>query len=172
MSNERKFETLGMPYGTANNKLRKRIIYNLLQTIEAYREKFGPISEGSDENGKWEYPARRLGIYCSRCGTEITSDDDMTIEHIKPWEGRENGRDLFWDYQNNIGFSHKWCNVAHVHPGSPRDSMKKFTSLEKYCPVCDTMKLLEDFSLNTSKPSQRENECRICRSNKRSGLVS
>ncbi|SRR5258706_9928903 len=168
-SNQRKAETLGMPGGTANNKLKKRLVYTLLQMLQEYQEKFGYIAEGFDENGKWTYPAHKWSLYCSVCGRNIQNEDEMTIEHIKPWEGRENGKDLFWDLEN-IGFSHKWCNKPHSYPGSPRPSLRKYSDEEKYCPSCDTMKLLKDFSVNASKPSLRENECRECRAKIRSGV--
>jgi hypothetical protein len=112
-SNQRKAETLGMPGGTANNRLKKKIIYTLLLMLKDYREKFGSIVEGETEDSKWYYPATKWLPYCSVCGKEIASEDDMTIEHIKPWEGRENGKDLYWDL-DNIGFSHSWCNRPHI----------------------------------------------------------
>ena len=94
-SNEQKYQTLGMPYGTAAHKLRKKIIYALISgTLLAVP-------------------------YCYKCAGRIHSEEDMTIEHIKPWEGRENGATLFWDIEN-IAFSHRWCNRPHVAVLNPK----------------------------------------------------
>ena len=80
-SNTRKAETLGMPHGTATNRLRKKILFHLLK-------KYG-------EN------------YCFRCSELIEVVDDLSIEHKKSWEGIS--ADLFWDLEN-IAFSHLFCN--------------------------------------------------------------
>lgn len=89
-SNKRKDETLGMPHGTANNRLRKNILFFLLK-------KHG-------EN------------ICIRCNQVIQEVEELSIEHIKPWEGISS--ELFWDLQN-IAFSHLRCNVGARSP-SPR----------------------------------------------------
>ena len=88
MSNTKKDITLGMPHGTANGRLRKNIIFHLLT-------KHG-------EN------------VCVRCKRAIEKVEDLSIEHIKPWEGIS--ADLFWDL-DNIAFSHLRCNVPHVRGG-------------------------------------------------------
>jgi hypothetical protein len=87
-SNARKNETLGMPYGTATGKLRKNVLFSLLQRHE--------------EN------------VCVRCNAVIADIDDLSIEHIKPWEGIS--ADLFWDL-DNVAFSHIKCNRPHRTDG-------------------------------------------------------
>lgn len=87
-SNERKAATLGMPYGTANNRLRKMIIFDLLK-----------------KSGK---------NLCARCGLVIEKIDHLSIEHIKPWEGID--PNLFWDL-DNVAFSHLSCNRPHTNSG-------------------------------------------------------
>jgi hypothetical protein len=87
-SNKKKSETLGMPHGTACHRLRKNILFHLLCRLE--------------EN------------ICYRCGKTIESVDDLSVEHIKPWEGIS--AELFWDI-SNIDFSHLRCNVPHRRPG-------------------------------------------------------
>jgi hypothetical protein len=89
MSNEHKAETLGMPFGTASGKLRKMILFDLLKR--------------HNEN------------VCVRCHESIILIEDLSIEHIKPWEGID--AKLFWDL-NNIAFSHIACNKPHVYRGS------------------------------------------------------
>jgi 5-methylcytosine-specific restriction endonuclease McrA len=87
-SNEKKAATLGMPHGTAVGRLRKNILYSILKRI--------------NEN------------ICFRCKLPIGTVDDLSVEHIKPWEGVS--AELFWDL-NNIAFSHIRCNVPHKRHG-------------------------------------------------------
>jgi hypothetical protein len=88
MGNENKAATLGMPIGTATHRLRKNFLFHVLK-------KHG-------EN------------VCARCEKVIESVDDLSIEHIKPWEGIS--AELFWDLEN-IGVSHLHCNVPHTRRG-------------------------------------------------------
>ena len=82
-SNRNKNEFLGMPYGTANNQLRKMILFDLV---------------------------KRCGLdTCYRCGKKIENIDDLSIEHKKAWLGVD--VKLFWDL-NNIAFSHLNCNIG------------------------------------------------------------
>lgn len=81
MSKAAKERTLGMPLGTANNRLKKSIIFNLLQKLNA--------------------------LSCFRCSKEILTADDMTTDHKIEWEGVSS--ELFFDV-NNIAFSHVKCN--------------------------------------------------------------
>lgn len=83
-SNLKKSQLLGMPYGTACNRLKKNILFNVLKR---HRENF-----------------------CFRCDKEILVVDDLTIEHKKDWLNKD--VNLFWDLENTA-FSHKSCNVAY-----------------------------------------------------------
>lgn len=80
-SNEKKAATLGMPHGTATNRLRKNILFHLLKK--------------HDENR------------CFRCEGLIESVEDLSVEHKRPWEGIS--AELFWDLEN-VAFSHLFCN--------------------------------------------------------------
>lgn len=82
-SNEKKANFLGMPYGTANARLRKSILFTLVKKL------------GED--------------ICFQCKRRIEIEDELSIEHKKPWEGID--IELFWNL-NNISFSHLSCNVA------------------------------------------------------------
>lgn len=76
-----KSEQLGMPIGTANARLRKMVLFDVL---------------------------RRHGEnVCCRCGEKIESVMELSLEHKKPW--LHVSADLFWDL-DNIGFSHTRCN--------------------------------------------------------------
>jgi len=82
-NNRKKAEQLGMPFGTASNRLRKMVLFHLLKKLK--------------EN------------VCFQCGAEIETVDELSIEHKKPW--LDESVDLFWDL-NNIAFSHHQCNCA------------------------------------------------------------
>ena len=83
-SNKTKNELLGMPYGTASNRLRKTILFSLVKHCQ-------------------------LDI-CYRCGLAIENIDDLSIEHKVAWQSSENPIEAFFDL-DNISFSHLNCNV-------------------------------------------------------------
>jgi hypothetical protein len=82
-ANIAKDKFLGMPTGTAANRLRKQILFRCIQKL------------GED--------------LCYRCKERISSVRDLSIEHIKPWLNVDVA--LFWDL-DNIAYSHLSCNVA------------------------------------------------------------
>jgi len=82
-SNQRKAAQLGMPHGTAQGRLRKMILFSLLQRL--------------DED------------ICHQCGYRIATVEELSIEHKIPW--LNNSVDLFWDL-GNIAFSHLSCNAS------------------------------------------------------------
>ena len=78
---EKKAKQLGMPFGTACNRLRKELLFKL---------------------------AKLCGLdTCGRCGERIEKADDLSIDHKIDW--LDTDPDLFWDL-DNIQFSHKTCN--------------------------------------------------------------
>ena len=128
---ERIAEQLGMPHGTATNKLRKIILFSLLQK--------------SKED------------VCIRCGKIIQGVEDLSIEHIKPWEGVS--ADLFWDL-GNISFSHVGCNRPHSYPRKQIQA----PSGKNWCFVCKDFRNVEDFHDNSSKASGLADRCKNCKS--------
>jgi hypothetical protein len=83
----KKLNQLGMPIGTASNRLKKSITFMLL---------------------------KRLGEnYCFKCGAEITSADTLSVEHKVDWLDSDIPVELFFDL-DNIAFSHNTCNTARV----------------------------------------------------------
>ena len=80
-SNEKKSKQLGMNHSTAAGRLRKKVLFMLVQRLKL------------DE--------------CFRCKKLIVDVNDLSIEHKKPWLD-EDPR-LFWD-MGNIAFSHRNCN--------------------------------------------------------------
>lgn len=90
-TNAEKSAQLGMPHGTAANRLRKIIMFSLLVRLH--------------EN------------LCFRCGREIEKADDLSVEHKEPW--LHVSSDLYWDLEN-IAFSHGKCNVGSARTDTPR----------------------------------------------------
>ncbi len=82
---KKKAKQLGMPFGTATNRLRKRVMFNLIQKSE-------------------------LDI-CFQCGEIIESVGDLSVEHKTPWMDSNNPVELFFDL-SNIAFSHIKCNIG------------------------------------------------------------
>ena len=85
MGNKKKTSQLGMPPGTAANKLRKNILFSLLCLLNLNT--------------------------CWQCKREIESADVLSIEHKVPWLHSEDPVGLYFDL-NNIAFSHLKCNIA------------------------------------------------------------
>lgn len=75
---------LGMPYGTACNKLRKSLLFSLIKEL--------------NKN------------VCYQCGKIIESEDELSIEHKIPFIDSEDPKKLFFDL-SNIAFSHLKCNI-------------------------------------------------------------
>ena len=84
-SNEKRSRQLGMPFGTATNKLRKQILFRLVQKCE-------------------------MDI-CYQCNEKIENVSQLSIEHKMPWLDSDDPLTSFFDSQN-IAFSHLSCNSA------------------------------------------------------------
>ncbi len=82
---DKKTKLLGMPIGTAANRLRKSVMFSLIVRL--------------GEN------------FCYRCGSEILSESDISIEHKDAWMQADNPKTSFFDL-DNVSFSHLSCNVA------------------------------------------------------------
>ena len=89
---ERIAQQLGMSQGAAAGKLRKNILFHLLKKL--------------GENT------------CSKCTKSIEQPDDLSIEHLQPWENRS--AELFWDL-DNIAFSHMRCNSYEIWRNSKKE---------------------------------------------------
>ncbi len=91
MSNAEKTRLLGMPFGTANNRLRKMLLFDLVTASPGRR--------------------RVSALKCYRCDEEIGSIEDFSIEHKESWMSAEDPVRAFFDL-DNIAFSHISCNVG------------------------------------------------------------
>ena len=82
-SNEKKTKQLGMNHSTAQGRLKKRILFMLIQRLKLDS--------------------------CFQCKNLIVDVDDLSIDHKKPWLDEDTR--LFWD-MGNIAFSHRSCNSS------------------------------------------------------------
>ena len=113
-SNRKKYEQLGMPLGTASNKLRKQILFSLVQ-----------------ETGK---------DFCFQCGETIKSIDNFSIEHKIPYLDSDDPVGLFFDPEN-ISFSHLKCNVRAARSNSKCGPQSEHGTRSRYgygcrCSLC------------------------------------
>ncbi len=128
-----KAKQLGMPHGTAANRLRKMILFSLVQETKK--------------------------DVCFQCSKKIENIDNLSIEHKIPWLG--NDSKLFWDL-DNIAFSHLRCNAGAARKPTKiewpegkawcskcksfKDLEKGFANCKKYrksdfCTKCNTERM-------------------------------
>lgn len=102
---------------------------------------------------------------CYRCRKVISSSEELSIEHKKPWQNVDTA--LFWDL-GNIAFSHLSCNIRHAALGNKKGLGKSPTNKkllppgQSWCSGCKTPKPLSDFNKNASKPRGVCTECKDC----------
>ena len=127
---------LGMPRGTAANRLRKIVLFDLLKRHE--------------EN------------VCYRCKKRIENVEELSIEHIKPWEGVDTA--LFWDL-SNIAFSHLSCNCSAArrsHVGKPSYNRIVPPNGMSWCRSCKSFLSIEKFSKHSQVWNGIRRDCREC----------
>lgn len=144
-TNAAKAAQLGMPFGTAAHRLRKMIMFRMMQKC----------AEDT----------------CHNCGDKIETVDELSIEHIEPWLGVN--PDLFWDL-DNITWSHLRCNRPNrpnygnfVTGHTPANKMQSADGL--WCGLCRTYKHPDEFSNKKTRWSGKEDRCRSCRATIRGG---
>ncbi len=85
MSNKTKDRLLGQSFGAANNRLRKKIL--------------------------WQFVKETGRDFCFRCNKQISRIEDLSIEHKEPWQSAADPKASFFDL-DNIAFSHLRCNYG------------------------------------------------------------
>jgi hypothetical protein len=112
-SNAKKAAQLGMPFGTANGRLKKNILFSLVVRL--------------GENT------------CFHCKEIIETVEEFSIEHKEPWQ--DNDPALFWDI-GNIAFSHFACNVGQARklPQSAEHGSSMMYARGCRCEACKTYK--------------------------------
>lgn len=137
MSNKRAVETLGISHGAAANRLRKMVLFRQLK-------KYGDNT-------------------CVRCGKEIEVIDELSIEHIKPWEGIS--AELFWDL-DNVAFSHMKCNLAERNSRSKEIGEKQRRPAPNgmaWCFRCKDFKPVSIFAVDSGRWTGLNSECKFCK---------
>lgn len=138
--NARHRAILGRSVSSANRMLLRMIVFRLLERLDEAR--------------------------CFRCGQPMTVAD-YSIDHLVPWRGG-NG-DAFWDL-DEISFSHEVCNrLAAVQVPTAR----KWQALEgpagtAWCGGHEAFLPVADFTKNKARWNGLQDECRTCRSRRRS----
>ena len=135
MGNKEKSEQLGIPFGTATSKLRKIVLFSVLQ-----------------KHGE---------TICYRCGTDIESVDEFSMDHKVPWFGADN--ELFWDLEN-VGYSHLVCNTG-ARRNHPQPALRKVGPPgTSWCTSCRRFRPVERITKGGKNGRNGLNvECKDCR---------
>lgn len=138
---KRKSAQLGMPFGTANHRLKKNIMFDMMVRLEEDT--------------------------CFKCGEKIQSADQLSIEHRVPW--LDVSTDLFWDL-DNIAFSHLACNRPNrPKGGGPKGFRPSNTMFDRgpqgtsWCGKCKSFLPFSEFHLNSKRTVGVHHHCKICR---------
>ena len=141
-SNKKKYDLLGVPFGTANNKLRKLILFDLIKKL------------GYD--------------VCFQCGKKIEYAEELSIEHKIPWQSSDRPIEMFFSLEN-IGFSHLHCNIKAQasQVGIPKKQFMVTDNSEKICKVCNRTSKEVKFHTGEYMCNQCVWEARMNRSHKK-----
>jgi hypothetical protein len=125
--NKKKAAQLGMSPGNAAHKLRKMLLFRMIQMT------------GTDS--------------CFQCGEKIENVDDFSIDHKVPWLDSDNPVGLFFDL-NNIAFSHINCNrgaarVWNKGIKAPHGTKTRYNTHGCRCDECREAKRLYDVQRRT-----------------------
>jgi HNH endonuclease len=137
---EKKEKQLGLPIGTASHRLRKAVLFRLVQET------------GRDS--------------CLRCKNKIESVEELVIDHKEAW--LDVSVELFWNL-DNIGFSHARCNslsrrsIAGRILG-PNRNRKVGQEGTAWCSGHSAFLPEDEFNRNRTKWNGLQSECKVCRS--------
>ena len=124
-----------MPHGTAANRLRKLVLFDLL---------------------------RRHGEnVCFRCSGQIETADELSLEHKRPWEGVS--VELYWSL-DNIAFSHLRCNLPHRYKSGGSKLRKVGPEGTAWCRNCKVFRPVADFCRNSARWNGLQAWCNACMS--------
>ena len=129
----RKSASLGMPHGTACNRLRKMVLFDVLR--------------------------RHRENVCFKCEELIETAEELSIEHKEPWEGVS--IELFWSL-DNIAFSHLRCNRNHRYEGGGAKLRKTGPEGMAWCRSCKAFLSELAFSRHSSRWNGLQPWCNDC----------
>ena len=124
--NKKKKEQLGMDAGTASSRLRKSLIFKMVQLLE------------SDN--------------CYQCGKKIMTVEEPSIEHKIPWLDSNNPAKLFFDL-DNVAFSHLKCNIGAARQTQKR-SHSSHSAYRSEC-RCNECKEIERLRRQSQRKSTK-----------------
>lgn len=121
---------LGMHPGSAANKLRKHIMFDMVVRLELDT--------------------------CFHCGEKIKTPRELSVEHKTPWEGATDPRETFFDL-DNIAFSHLGCNAGDAN--RRRKALERHGTQAEYqqgcrCEPC--IKARREYNRNYMREWQRK----------------
>lgn len=131
---------LGMPLGTANYRLARMILFELL----------GRLGENT----------------CHKCGNEIETVEELSVEHKIPWLYGE--LDLFWNL-SNIAFSHRKCNMPDRNHGSGAGFRKVGPAGTAWCSSHQDFLPVGNFNKRSRNWNGLCIHCKDCARQRRSG---
>lgn len=134
-SNQERATQLGMPFGTACNRLRKRVMFRLLCKLK--------------ENT------------CFRCGYMIESVDELSIEHKQFWMHSDDPVNKFFDL-DNIAFSHLKCNTKR-NPSRNGCYKPEAPNGQAWCSICKSFKIKSEFGPDSRASNGLRSRCNKCR---------
>ena len=132
-SGARKSAFLGLPHGTASNRLRKLILFHVLQ--------------------------RHGENVCFKCSETIETADELSVEHKLPWEGVS--VELFWSL-DNIAFSHLRCNRNHRYESGGASRRKVGPEGTAWCRRCKAFLPVAEFGRHASRWNGLQPWCNQC----------
>lgn len=138
-SNQTKDLALGMPHGTASNRLRKALLFKYIVKAE--------------EDA------------CFKCGQRIENIDDLSIEHKTPWLYSDDPSSLFFDLEN-VAFSHLKCNRPDTMPSGV---LKRKIGPEgtAWCYICKNFLPIDRFVRSNNRWNGVQIHCKSCNNKKR-----
>lgn len=134
MSNKNKTEFLGMNASTASHRLKKLIMFSLIQEVKKN--------------------------ICLKCGREIETAEELSVDHIRPWLYVD--KNMFWDL-NNIGFSHKKCNKIDRPYLNRRANRKNGRAGTAWCRTHKKFLPKKNFFKRVKRWNGVEDECMECK---------
>jgi hypothetical protein len=138
-NNEKKSDLLGEPYGTASNRLRKMILFDLAKRLEM--------------------------DVCFRCGGRIESLENFSIEHKEAWLNSDDPKKKFFDL-DNIAFSHMGCNSSAADRSFTKNPRPGARIVDKedtaWCSGCKRELDKKEFSKNRHLWSGLQSRCKEC----------
>ena len=129
-NSKKKKKMLGEPFGTANGKLRKSILFDLVVS--------------TNQN------------VCYQCGEVIDSIDDFSVEHKTPWQNSGSPIQLFYDL-DNIAFSHLKCNCLASNRKTLHLNSELGETGERYIRIVKNRNLKKKYQIRIPKDNKTIN---------------